>query len=258
MTLYQQMAEVLYEGTGLAARDDSPGERARARQRRRDMFEMSPAELVETGDTLLLVAKNLREQLHEMEGDWEQAAPYEYELDLLHHRVALAVGYDTPDANSTIRFTLSRVQDEYAPIYKEGTYPYSTTLTTMIGRDRFLPESAEDYEEFLVPDPVKAAQGRLSGFEGKFFYDEGLGDIPVNFITNHTITGGNSGSGVFDSQGKIVGFAFDGTPESILSDVDLHPNSRTIIVDIRYPGFLGNVIFPDAKRVLREIGLPTY
>jgi hypothetical protein len=256
MTVYEQMADLLFEGTRLAARDDSPEERIRARLRRQEMFGMSPGELVETGDAMLLVAKQVVEQLHEMKSDWELAAPYEYELEFLHHRVALQVGYDTPDANATIRFTLSRVQDEYAPIYKEGTFPYSTTLSTLVGRDRFLPEGAEEYEEFLVPDPVKAAQRNLAGLKEKFFYDEGLGDVPVNFITNHTITGGNSGSGVFDADGKIVGFAFDGTPESILSDVRLHPSSRTIIVDIRYPGFLGTEVFPDAKRVLKEIGLP--
>jgi len=35
----------------------------------------------------------------------------------------------------------------------------------------------------------------------------------------------------------------------------LHPAARTILVDIRYVGFIGNEVFPEAKHVLAEIGL---
>ncbi len=258
MTIYQQMAELLLSGTEMIARDDSAGERDRARNLRKKMFGMSPGELISTGDGYLLLAKGLVEQLQSMKSDWETAAAYTYELESVNHRQNLLMGYETPDANSTIRFTASRVQEDYRPIYKEGIFRYTTTLTSLVERDRFLPESAEEYREFLVPEGIKEAFGRLSTFPGKFFFDPELGDVPVNFITQHVITGGNSGSGVFNADGEIVGFAFDGTPESILSDLDIHPNARTIIRDIRYTGFLGNEVFPEAKRILRELGLPTY
>ena len=36
------------------------------------------------------------------------------------------------------------------------------------------------------------------------------GKLPVAFITNNDITGGNSGSPVIDGEGQLIGLAFDG------------------------------------------------
>jgi hypothetical protein len=59
--------------------------------------------------------------------------------------------------------------------------------------------------------------------------------LPVNFLTNHDITGGNSGSPVLDAQGRLVGLAFDGNREGMAGDVFFHPTlSKTVCVDIRF------------------------
>lgn len=255
-TVYEQMAEVLFQGTEILARNSKTRERRRAREVRMKMFSMWPKELVDTQDSLILFAKRLVEESGALDSDWEYGAPRRFVLGDLRHEQNLLIGHKTPDANSTVRFTESTVQVDYKPIYKKGTFGYETGLSGMVARDRFLPKDHEEYSEFLVPDALKQAKEKLSSFGKRYFYDQNLKDVPINFITQHLITGGNSGSGVFNAEGELVGFAFDGTPESILSDVALHPQSRTIAVDVRYAGFLGEEIYPTANWILKEIGLP--
>ena len=59
--------------------------------------------------------------------------------------------------------------------------------------------------------------------------------MPVNFLTDNDITGGNSGSPVLDSRGRLIGLAFDGNKESLASDATYTPSyNKCVCVDIRY------------------------
>ena len=61
----------------------------------------------------------------------------------------------------------------------------------------------------------------------------------VCFITDNDITGGNSGSGVLDANGNLIGLAFDGNWEAMSGDIAFEPDlQRTISVDMRYVLFL--------------------
>ncbi len=65
--------------------------------------------------------------------------------------------------------------------------------------------------------------------------DAKLKSVPVNFLATLDITGGNSGSAALNGKGELVGLAFDGTLDSIISDWDYNLiNSRSIQVDVRY------------------------
>ena len=65
------------------------------------------------------------------------------------------------------------------------------------------------------------------------------GKMPVAFLTDNDITGGNSGSPVLNADGELVGLAFDGNWESMSSDVMFEPElQRCICVDIRYVLFI--------------------
>ena len=65
------------------------------------------------------------------------------------------------------------------------------------------------------------------------------GDLPVAFLVNCDITGGNSGSPVMDKKGRLIGLAFDGNWEAMSGDVAFEPDlQRTIAVDIRYVLFV--------------------
>ena len=91
-------------------------------------------------------------------------------------------------------------------------------------------EDPDNYE-FIVP----ARQKEL--YEKRDFGDYAGpdGEVPVCFITNNDITGGNSGSPVMDADGNLIGLAFDGNWEAMSGDVIFEPDlQRTICVDIRY------------------------
>ena len=75
------------------------------------------------------------------------------------------------------------------------------------------------------------------------------------FLTNNDITGGNSGSGMFDGKGRLIGLAFDGNWEAMSSNVKFDSSlSRCIGVDIRY---VLSVIekYGKAKRLIKELTL---
>jgi len=77
--------------------------------------------------------------------------------------------------------------------------------------------------------------------------------VPVNFLATTDITGGNSGSPVFNGKGEIVGCAFDGNYEAMTSDWQFDDNlTRTIAVDSRYILFILDK-FSNAKELLNEL-----
>ena len=70
-------------------------------------------------------------------------------------------------------------------------------------------------------------------------YADKDGYLPVNFLTDNDITGGNSGSPVLNGKGELIGIAFDGNIEAMAGDVIFDDQlQRCINVDIRYVLFL--------------------
>ena len=80
-----------------------------------------------------------------------------------------------------------------------------------------------------------------------------IGTVPVNFLSDLDITGGNSGSPVLDAEGKLVGLAFDGNWESVASNWVFDPvMTRMISVDQRYMRWIMQEAYP-APQVLKEL-----
>jgi hypothetical protein len=148
-----------------------------------------------------------------------------------------------PDANSTMRLTYGSVLP-YSP--KDAVvYNYYTTLKGVIEK-----EDPDNYE-FKVPAKLKEL------YEAKDYgqYAMADGNLPVCFLTNNDITGGNSGSPVLDADGCLIGLAFDGNWESMSSDVMFEPDlQRCICVDIRYVLFLMDKL-GGAGHLLNEMNL---
>ena len=93
--------------------------------------------------------------------------------------------------------------------------------------------------------------------EGKWgrYADKGTGDMHLCFISNNDITGGNSGSPMFNGNGELIGLAFDGNWESMSGDISFEPDlQRCIGVDIRYVLFLIDK-WGKADHLIRELGL---
>ncbi|HNV52348.1 MAG TPA: S46 family peptidase, partial [Tenuifilaceae bacterium] len=81
------------------------------------------------------------------------------------------------------------------------------------------------------------------------------GKMPVCFLTDNDITGGNSGSPVLNGSGKLIGIAFDGNSEAMACDFMYEPDmQRTIIVDIRYVLFVIDK-FAGAQNIINEMSI---
>jgi hypothetical protein len=148
-----------------------------------------------------------------------------------------------PDANSSLRITFGNVTG-YAP--KDGVaYTPFTTLEGVAAKET----GAEPFDSpKALLDAVKAK--RYAGLE-----DARLGSVPVNFLSDLDITGGNSGSPVMDAHGRLVGLAFDGNWESVSSNWVFDPAmTRMIAVDSRYLQWIMTEVAP-APQLLKELQL---
>lgn len=127
------------------------------------------------------------------------------------------------DANSTMRITYGTVGG-YIP-YDGAWYDYFTTQKGILEK-----QIANDPEFNVQPEILDML--KLKKF-GKYANKEG--NINVDFLSNNDITGGNSGSPVFDGKGRVIGLAFDGNWEAMSGDIAFEPNvQRCINVDMRY------------------------
>ena len=148
-----------------------------------------------------------------------------------------------PDANFTIRATYGQVLP-YSP--SDGIdYHYYTTLKGVMEK-----EDPNNWE-FVVPEKLKEL------YKNKDFgqYAMPNGEMPVNFLSNNDITGGNSGSPVFNANGELIGTAFDGNWEAMSGDIVFEEAlQRTISVDIRYILFIIDK-FAGAKNIIDEMSI---
>ena len=128
-----------------------------------------------------------------------------------------------PDANSTMRLTYGKVLDYYP--YDAVHYNWYTTLDGVV--QKYKPG---DYE-FDLPQRLIDLNNRRE--YGRYGSPDGY--MPVCFITNNDITGGNSGSPVINGNGELIGLAFDGNWEAMTGNIAFEPDlQRCINVDIRY------------------------
>lgn len=127
------------------------------------------------------------------------------------------------NANSTERLTYGIVND-----YSPADAVHYDLSTTQIG---ILQKEDPTSDEFSVP----ARQKELLLAKDFGRYADENGNLPINFISENDITGGNSGSPVINGNGELIGIAFDGNWEAMSGDISYEPElQRTISVDIRY------------------------
>lgn len=148
-----------------------------------------------------------------------------------------------PDANGTLRITYGTVRG-YRPTLDAQPYDPFTTLSQMI-------EKHTGAEPFALPPTILAA---AKGDKGPYVVAE-LGDVPLDYLADLDITGGNSGSATLDANGDLVGLAFDGNYESIASNwVFLAGITRSIHVDVRFILWVLDAV-DDGDHLLREMGV---
>jgi hypothetical protein len=153
-----------------------------------------------------------------------------------------------PDANSTMRLTYGTV--DKLPIREDRNYfgvtdNYYTDMTGLVGKYK------KGDEEFDLPQRV------IDLYNIKDFgqYADAKGYMPVNFLSNNDITGGNSGSPVIDGDGNLIGIAFDGNSEALSGDIVFEQEwQKTINVDVRFVLWTIDK-YAGARRLIDELQL---
>lgn len=203
------------------------------------------AERVEN-DPLYLISSALMTKYRESSPESEKLAD---EFQAAHRKYIAGVlaanpnGKYYPDANSTLRLTYGTVRGLPADPRNDAKVNNYTTLKGTIAK--YKPND----EEFDLPKRL------MELYESKDYgrYADKTGYMPVNFLSDQDITGGNSGSPVLNANGELIGLAFDGNIEAMAGDVIFDPKlQRTISVDIRYVLFIIDK-FAGAKNIIDEL-----
>ena len=156
-----------------------------------------------------------------------------------------------PDANFTMRLSYGLCKPiDFAP----GTTGLKEEATNLITSPRsFLnkhDQNPDNLDFELIPQVYKWMK---SGKFSKQYIDPRTGQLPLCFLTTNDITGGNSGSGMFDGKGRLIGLAFDGNWEAMSGDLKFdNALQRCIGVDIRYVLSVMDD-YSHAKRLIKEL-----
>ena len=149
------------------------------------------------------------------------------------------------DANFTMRLSYGRVGG-----YNIGGQPsgYYTASESIVEQMKAGDKGVIDYQA----EPIMHELMSASNYGP--YADKTTGKMQLCLLTHNDITGGNSGSPLFDGQGRLIGLAFDGNWDSLASDIMFDKVlARTISVDIRFVLYLMDR-WGHADRLLQEIG----
>jgi hypothetical protein len=149
------------------------------------------------------------------------------------------------DANFTMRLSYGQVGE-----YLLGGEPsgYYTEAGSIVKKMEQGEQGVIDYEA----EPIM--KELLSAKDFGKYTDKTTGKLQLCFLTNNDITGGNSGSPMFNGKGELIGLAFDGNWDSLSSDIFFDKQlARCIGVDIRYVLYMMES-WGKADRLIKEIG----
>ena len=137
-----------------------------------------------------------------------------------------------PDANSTMRITYGTVGSFRRNCRK---LPWQTSSKEILAKEN-------DTYDFSLKDDWRSLL-------------QTSGAIPVDFLTDNDITGGNSGSPVLDAHGRLIGLAFDGNKESLAGDVSWTEGyNKCVSADIRFVLFTLKE-YMHLDNIIKEIGV---
>ena len=147
------------------------------------------------------------------------------------------------DANFTMRLSYGQVGEYLLNGQPSGYYTTAESLVDKMKKGDFI----EDYKAEPIMHEL------LSAKDFSPYTDQTTGKMQLCFLTNNDITGGNSGSPMFDGKGRLIGLAFDGNWDSLSSDIFFDSKlARCIGVDIRFVLFMMDR-WRHSDRLLQEI-----
>ena len=164
------------------------------------------------------------------------AAKIQMEQDMPHYS----------DANFTMRLSYGQVGGFDLGGNDSGYY---TTAASIVAKMKRGDNGVIDYQAEPVMHEL------LSANDFGQYTDSVSKTLNLCFLTSNDITGGNSGSPIFDGKGHLIGLAFDGNWDSLSSDINFDKRlARCIGVDIRYVVYMMDR-WGHADRLLKEIGV---
>ena len=197
-------------------------------------------------DLGLLYAQDIPTKMQEISGNSRDASTSIAYNEHLLTQALLEMDQETPhysDANFTMRLSYGYIQDYTS---KGIHHQYYTNAQSLL--DKAAQQSEiEDYklEEDIVTLMKKGKWGRYA--------DRTTGDMHLCFLSNNDITGGNSGSPMFNGKGELLGLAFDGNWDAMSGDISFDSNlQRCIGVDVRYMLFVIEK-WGKAKKLIKEL-----
>ena len=183
--------------------------------------------------------QKLRDERKAREGDSSRLLPV-----FMKAVLAKTGGLVPPDANGTLRVSFGRVEG-VSP--RDGVqYTPQTTLAGIV-------EKNTGTGEFASPQRLLDAIKLLRTGKSNPFVDPALKDVPVDFLSTVDTTNGSSGSPTLNARGELVGLLFDGTYDTVISDILYDPRTRSIHVDSRDLLFVLSEV-EGAKSLLAEMG----
>ncbi len=186
------------------------------------------ASLAEIRDKIVPLSEQIEEQERYL-----CAAKLRMEEDMPHYS----------DANFTMRLSYGQVGGFELAGQPSGYYTTAESIVEKMNRA----DKVIDYEA----EPIMKELLSARNFDP--YTDKTTGKMQLCFLTNNDITGGNSGSPMFDGKGRLIGLAFDGNWDSLSSDIRFDTRlARCIGVDIRYVLFMMDR-WGHADRLLKEI-----
>ncbi|MBR0262714.1 MAG: S46 family peptidase [Prevotella sp.] len=148
------------------------------------------------------------------------------------------------DANFTMRLSYGQVGEYLLAGQPSGYYTEASSIVEKMEKGE---NGIIDYEA----EPIMKELLSKKDF-GKYT-DKTTGKLHLCFLSNNDITGGNSGSPMFNGKGELIGLAFDGNWDSLSSDIFFDKQlARCIGVDIRYVLYMMES-WGKADRLLKEI-----
>ena len=205
-----------------------------------------PSEGLITNDPMYTLSNDLivhigtrSEEITKAQNDF--SASFRLLVEGLRESKLAAIQY--PDANSTLRLTYGKVKSLPADKRNDAKVNYYTTMDGLVKKYK-----AGDAEFDLPAKLMELHKKKDYGV-----YADAGGYMPICFLTDNDITGGNSGSPVLNGKGQLIGLAFDGNIEAMAGDVIFDKKlQRTINVDIRYVLWLIEK-FSGAKHIVEEM-----
>ena len=193
---------------------------------------------VQLGNDLMNVLTDLREDLAKVNDSSDIHERYcdakvRMEQDMPHYS----------DANFTMRLSYGQVGGFDLGGKDSGYY---TTAESLLEKMKKGDKVVDYFAEPVMHELMSAKDyGRYA--------DKTTGKMQLCFLTNNDITGGNSGSPMFNGKGELIGLAFDGNWDSLSNDFFFDKRlGRCIGVDIRYVIYMMDK-WGHADRLIKEI-----